>query len=301
MNYFKTLALSFIDSFKLFFSKELVELLYFSTHKRESKAVSKIFLIYMIFLSVMYFIKPNSIYFIIFFLFINIILIALLRPSVDPKGLGYLFQHLFIGVKLLSLFAIIFYIPYSIINIENSLLSLVIGILVSVFCLLIPYSFSILGVLIPLGLALLSSLLFIAFHSLIYHLMLVAYLNFEKIITFFCYIFMFDFKLFDIWGFASFVMSPFVVFLIISSLDSKPDFYHQILGLFRGLKFFFVNYPFSFVIFNLFKLIVILTERLLRIYFSSADYLLLPFYILYLSIFVSFYVKKIHEQFLVYF
>jgi len=295
------------NSFKIFWGKELIELLYLTYgafgHMYDA---SKIVLFHFLAVIALLFTKTSSLAFLILFWFLNFDCLAFLRPSVDLRNYKYFLSYWLVAIKLLSVFLVVFYLPYSILHFESlPTISFAIAFFLALFGLFVPLNVSRLQIISAAFLSLLCIALFMGFKSPIYHFLLMGYLNFELFLNWVLYAFMFDKKLFHIFGLSGFFMSPLMVFLILSTLDSRKTLYHQINALFRGLKLFFLNYPVSFVWFNLFKFFIIYAYSFFSVngMFNNL-WMVITFvfcYYFYLSFLTNIYVKKVHEQFFVYF
>jgi len=307
VNFFKTLISSFVNSFKLFWGKELIELLYLAyTAFGQIYYSLKIVLIHAPALVALLFTKTSSIAFLILYWFLCFDCLAFLRPSVDLKNYKYFLTYLLVAIKILSVFFLVFYFPYTILHYETlPIVSIATALFLALFGLFVPYDLSGLKIVSAAFLSLLCAATFIGFKSPIYHFLLMGYLNFERFLHWILYMFMFDKQLFTLFGLAGFFISPVMVFLILSVLDSRKTLYYQIYGMFRGLKLFFLNYPLSFLWFHLFRFLVVHVYKFFSLneLFGNLWMVLLFvfFYYFYLSFLTNIYVKKVHEQFLIYF
>lgn len=302
MNLIKSLFSSFGNSINFFKSKEPLELLYLAYVSFGQVYSFPGILIFLLGLIGLLFTKTNSIAYSILFWFFNFNCLAFLRPSVDYKNFKYFLSYLPINMKLLSVFLLTFYLPYCILN-ANLLPpdSLTIAFFLISFGLLIPLNFSIFKIILASFLPFFLISIFIGFKSLIYHLLLMGYLNFEIFLSWLLYIFMFDKKLFDVFGISGFCMSPLIIFLILSVLDCRKSFYYMIKGFKKGLKLFFINYPIIYIWFHVFKFLVINIHSMFSLYGSFIYYglvaMFIIFYYFYLSFFTNIYIKKVHEMF----
>lgn len=306
MNFLKTLISSFIDSFKILWGKELIELLYLAYASfGQIYYSSKILLVYLFAFVALLFTKTTSITFLILFWFLNFDCLAFLRPSVDFKNYKYFFSYLLVAIKFLSIILLVFYLPYAILHFQSlSITSFAITFFLALFTLFTPSYFSGLKMVSAFFLSSACLAILIGFKSLIYHFLLMGYLNFEMFLNWFLYIFMFDKQLVTIFGLAGFLISPALVFIILGVLDSQKTIGSQLQGLVRGLKLFLINYPIAFIWFKLFQFLVVHIYKFFALNDLSTYLLAVAFvffYYFYLSFLTNLYVKKVHEQFLIYF
>lgn len=307
MYFFKTLISSFINSFKIFWKKDLIELLYLAyTSFGQLYYNLTILLLHAFILLALLLTKTSTFTFLLLFWLLNFDCLLFLRPSVDHKNYKYFFSYLLEALKIFSIFLTVFFVPYAILHFDIVPIgSLTFILFMVLFILFVPYKFSAIKIFGSGFLAFFCLSIFVGFKNLIHHFLLMGYLNFERILEWILYIFMFDKQLFQLLNFAGFIASPIIVYITLGMLDSKKTFYCQMCGLFRGLKMFFLNYPISFVWFNLYRFLVIYTYKFFSIIGFSNNFLLaflyIFFYYFYLSFLTNIYVKKVHEEFLVYF
>lgn len=104
-------------------------------------------------------------------------------------------------------------------------------------------------------------------------------------------------------------LSPFIIIPFLFLNDSRPNLFQFLRAIYRGFKMIVYNYPFFLILFYLTKLIMTLIASLVGLAFPQSFSLiradlyfdiiiLLP---IYYSFLVNFYIKRLHEQFDIYY
>jgi hypothetical protein len=100
-------------------------------------------------------------------------------------------------------------------------------------------------------------------------------------------------------------MSPLFSFIIFFVLDSDGGIKNIFLAIIRGIKMVIYNYPFCFILFTLFKMLDFIAWYLILFVGSSYAVLITPIWLLLLviplSIWNNFYIKRLHDQFGLYY
>lgn len=110
-------------------------------------------------------------------------------------------------------------------------------------------------------------------------------------------------------GFISIIFLPIIIFYLLFLLDSEQYFIDYFKSFGRAFIMFFYNLPFFLTFFIIFYLILTLILKIFIFLFPFLTNQPLIWYIinilfimpLYMSILTSFYIKRVHDQFLIYF
>lgn len=106
----------------------------------------------------------------------------------------------------------------------------------------------------------------------------------------------------------TFFLSPFIIVWIFFLLDSRVLLKEYLLSFWRALLMFIYNYPFFLLSYLAFRLLIALPVPLYSLFVPNTSLALFGWLLLYLiaipfycCFIMSFYVKKLHEQFNIYF
>lgn len=102
-------------------------------------------------------------------------------------------------------------------------------------------------------------------------------------------------------GILGYFVSPFVIFLTLFIMDAQKTAIDYIKAFKRAFIMLIYNYPFCFIVYNLLRLFIISLYLFNHIYFIAILLLagfILPMYNCFIT---NFYIKRIHDQFLLYY